>query len=529
MIPIDTQPNTSQATETATEVLQNTIADSTTCGSSLITNNEPKDVVSLEAKIVNMDDEIQNDLSSAQQTETENFASTNSESNMAIQSTAAPVENSNQTFQSDAQQMPNEDDSNMMDGSHETEPYDNGCIPTATSSCISITENDNAVPKLNDTTQELNLEAFNSDLEEMDKLEFASSDSPASSDSGNITANTSCAITAENVSANQSEDICQTTHSLTDKQSLGDNSISELSITSTAHEMDAMTDSKDGQNMTTGNQPNHPEPSSTSHEPFVRTIENADINCTLELNSLTEVSRSNSSMLKVQTDISNASSEQAQENIVSTSNEGVVAEPSNDYNESAQSIHSMATCSTPARAVGNFNTPHNMNRSMPSVQMHLPKQLNMSAVALSIPAKCESPTAEIKPLEQESTIQVSTSKHIIQSPAQNNKNEMIAQTVVKDTAFATPENRNRTIRVTDSFTPKELDISFAKKTSPTLATAETSETIEPTQSDDDITVQQQSHEIVSSTDESQSKLKKPTNLKQILQFLCVKTYIFIFD
>lgn len=520
------QPNTSQAIEIATHELQNSVADSTTCTSSSITNDEQKEVDSYEANIVDMDDDaVKNDLSSAQQTVIENVASTNSESNMSIQSTAAPDENSftctnsNQTLQCDAQQKLNDTDGKTMDGSHEAEPYDNGCLPTATSSCISITENDNAIPKLNDTTQELNVEAFNSDLDEMDRLEFASSDSPASSDSGNITANTSCAIT------NQSADTCQTTNSLTDKQLLGDNSISELSITSTALETDAViTDPKDGQNMTTENEPNqdYPEPSSTSHESFAQISEIVDTNCTLESNSLSEVSMADSTMFKTQTDISNASSEQAQENIVSTSNDGLVAEPSNDYVESAQSIHSMATCSTPARAIGKFNTCHSLDRSMqknvtqePSVQC-VGTQLNMIAAALSISSKCESQSTEIKPLEAENEVEISTPKHSIHTPVQNNENEMTAQTVEKDTVLATPENditielthRNRTIRAaTDSFTPKRLDISFTKHTSPTLATTDPSEllNIEPTQSDDDITVQQQSDEIVSAADESQGE------------------------
>lgn len=393
---IETQPNTTQTTEMTID----DVADSTTCTSTLMINHEHTEVDSHEA--ANMDDAIQNDLLSAQQTDA---------------STVAPA------FQHDAQQIPND--------------FDNGCIPTATSSCISNTESNNATPKLNDTTQELNLDAFNSDSEDMDKLEFASSESPTSSDSGNITANTSCAITVENVSENQTN---------------------SLMITSAALETDAI---HDEQSMTTENEliQDHPEPSSTSRDSFVRAHANSD---TIESNLSSEVSTTGSTMFQAQSDTSYATSEKAQENVVSTSNEGTIAEPSMDYVESAQSIHSMATCSTPARAFGKFSTSHIFDRSM---QQNMAQELGLQT------SKYGNLTTEIESQEQENMTEVSMSKYT-------------NETVENDTVLADPES----------------DITIDQTT-----LAETFENIEATQSTDDIFVQQQNHELVSASDENQSK------------------------
>lgn len=371
----------------------------------------------------------------------------------------------------------------------EAESYNDGSVPTATSSCISTIEiNNAATPKMNDTTQELNLEAFNSDLEEMDKLEFTSSDSPVSSDSGNITANTSSAITTENLSANRTTDTCQTTNSLTEKQSLADTtSSSEEAITSTAFEtdvtleMDVGAETNDAQCSADENEliQDQPQPTSTSQDTFDRVSKHSDTNCTFELNSSSEVSHANSSMFKVQTDISNADCEQAQENVVSTSNEdGVVAEPSNDYVESAQRIHSMATCSTPARAISKFDTCHSIVGSTQQnvanmLNVHcLSTQLNMNGAALSMLS-----SAEIKPLEQEKS-----------------KGGIEKANPVDDTTIES-----------DSLT--KLDISDTKNVSTVLEIEQTFENSGSSQNYTDATaIDQQSREIISTTDDHQGKI-----------------------
>lgn len=366
----------------------------------------------------------------------------------------------------------------------EAESYDDGSAPTATSSCISNIEINNAALKINDTTQEFNLEAFSSDLEEMDKLEFTSSDSPSSSDSGNVTANTSGAVTAAYVSTNQTTSTCQTTNSLTEKQSLADiNSTSELAITSTAFEMDAIQemDPKGAECSVVENESNqdHVQPTSTSQDTIERVDEHTDTN--IELNLTAEVSQADSSMFNVQTDIANAGSEQAQENVVSTSNDqSVVAESYNDYVESAQSIHSMATCSTPARAISKFDTCHSIVAStQKSNAQCLPTQLDMSGATLSVLS-----TAEVNAPEQESAIE-------------NDANEMASQSIQKGT------DTNDTAMELDSFTPSNLDISDAV----TMEAGQTCENTEPTQSDADEfgSASQMSQEAISATDNDQSK------------------------
>lgn len=405
---------------------------------------------------------------------------------------------------SGAQRNTNQDNASAIDVMQnniaETEPDNDGCIPTATSSCISISmnESNNATPKINDTTQEFNLEAFSSDLEEMDKLEFAPSDSPTStahSDSGNITANTSSVITAENCSVNQTADACQTTTTMNNSavtQLLGDvNSTSELAITSTASEtettseMEVETFARDGQSMNVENEQNcdHPEPSSTSQDTFVRVGENSETNCTFELNSSSEVSHAGSSIFKVQTD------KQAQENIVSTSNEaGVVAEPSNDYVESAQNIRSMATCSTPARAIGKFDTRHSFvgpmqqNVAQQSNVQCLSTQLDASAATLSILSKCEDPMAEQEIATQIDDIELAT------------------QIIQKNTVSTASINES------NSLASKELDISHVKDTSTILEFGQIFEDIGSTRIEYDTTAtNQKSQEVVSIIDDSQSK------------------------
>lgn len=384
----------------------------------------------------------------------------------------------------------------------EAESYNDGSIPTATSSCISTIEiNNAATPKMNDTTQELNLEAFNSDLEEMDRLEFTSSDSPTSSDSGNITANTSSAITTENVSVYQATDTCQTTNSSTDKQSLVDSN-SELTITSTAFETDAIpevnvgTESKDTQCSAAESEP---QPTSTSQDTFERASEHADTadtNCTFEMNSSSEVSHANSSMFKVQTDNSNADCEQAQENVVSTSNEdGVIAEPSNDYVESAQRIHSMATCSTPARAISKFDTCHSI---VGSTQQNVTQTQNEHCLSTQLDM-----SEEMKHLEQESSVENETI----------DGNETASQTIQKDSVLATPVSEvNDTTIELDSFTPRKLDVTDAKNVSAALEVKQTFDDIESAQNDTEATAtKQQSLESVSTTDDNQSKLQINTH------------------
>lgn len=473
MIPNDTQPITIQIRnmESAqTDNMTNNIADSTTCISSLAINSHE-----------HIDDETDYELSGAQQTVIENVASTNADSNTPNHSTAVSIEdiltctNSNQECHREEQQIVpnNANDDDEMIGSTQDDPEsydDNGCIPTATSSSISISDN-NAVPKLNDTTQDLNLDAFNSDLEEMDKLEFGStSDSPASTDSGdsgNITANTSCAITAENTSANRSADTCQTTNSstmksdhdanLTDKHLglMGDDINYEMGVTSTALEMDTILEldaitkmsAKDEQCVSSEiqlNSSNHPKPSSTSQDSFVQYNETADTNRTLELSSSCVVSSAGSLMLKSQDDIS-MSDGLAQENVVSTSNNGLVAEPSNDYVESVKSIHSMATCSTPAKAIGKFDTCHSLNRSMQqkedqSEDEDLSVQYSSTQLDISAEALFE-PSTQIEKLDHENMSQgmevdAKIAEQIVpQSTAQS---EMKAQANEEGTVSSTP-------------------------------------------------------------------------------------------